>query len=231
MDKTTNNVKKTYTLPIVKMIQEGNNLFDARFLLKDKNLGKEQDMPPSRKILAKHTKSQVKKSLGFRPGTHYGTMLTNPTAKLQAFIYPKMSETNLKTLVKTLETADIIQKNAMKKEASDKRRIHALDQERKRKEELSTKRQEAVMRRTQLAQEKLFLHNLAEEVQYNFADENDFQKMLIRYLPRLQAGERFIIRNCRRGDAQPRPTSCDPCRSRASPAGRRPCSLAVMRAS
>ena len=37
--------------------------------------------------------------------------------------------------------------------------------------------------------------------------------------------------NCRRGDAQPRPTSCDPCRSRAQPAGRRPCSLAVMRAS
>jgi len=149
-------------------------------------------MPPSRKILAKHTKSQVKKSLGFRPGTHYGTMLTNPTAKLQAFIYPKMSETNLKTLVKTLETADIIQKNAMKKEASDKRRIHALDQERKRKEELSTKRQEAVMRRTQLAQEKLFLHNLAEEVQYNFADENDFKKMLIRYLRRSRQENRYF---------------------------------------
>ena len=78
-------------------------------------------MPPSRKITTKHTKSQVKKSLGFRPGTHYGTMLKNPTAKLQAFIYPKMSETNLKTLVKTLETADINQKNAMKKEATTKR--------------------------------------------------------------------------------------------------------------
>jgi len=47
MDKTTNNVKKTYTLPIVKMSQEGNNLFDARYLLKDKNLGKEQDMSPT----------------------------------------------------------------------------------------------------------------------------------------------------------------------------------------
>ena len=32
-------------------------------------------------------------------------------------------------------------------------------------------------------------------------------------------------------NAQPRPTSCDSCRSRELPAGRRPCSLAVMRAS
>eukprot|EP00964_Phaeocystis_antarctica_P116345 scaffold80285_cov36-Phaeocystis_antarctica.AAC.1 len=32
-------------------------------------------------------------------------------------------------------------------------------------------------------------------------------------------------------NAQPRPPSCDPCCSRALPAGRRPCSLAVMRAS
>ena len=48
-------------------------------------------------------------------------MLKTPTAKLEAFIYPKMSETNLKTLVKTLETADINQKNAMKKEAATKR--------------------------------------------------------------------------------------------------------------
>ena len=97
-------------------LTEEKNLFGARFSLKDKNLRYRQDnMPPSRKIRTKHTKSQVKKSLGFRPGTHYGTMLKNPTAKLQAFIYPKMSETNLKTLVKTLETADINQKNAMKK--------------------------------------------------------------------------------------------------------------------
>ena len=169
------------------------NFTDTRLTKKNKNLSKQQEMPPSRKILAKHTKSQVKKSLGFRPGTHYGTMLKTPTSKLQRFIYPKMSETDLKILVKTLETADTNQKNAVKKDAGDKRRIHALEQERKRKEELATKRQEAVMRRTQLAQEKLFLHNLAEEVQYNFADENDFQKMLDRYLSRLQAGERFVI--------------------------------------
>ena len=82
-----------------------------RFLLKDNKLCKEQDMP-SRKILAKHTKTQVKKSLGFRPGTHYGTMLKTPTAKLQAFIYPKMSETDL---VKTLETADPKQRSQLKK--------------------------------------------------------------------------------------------------------------------
>ena len=134
-------------------------------------------MPPSRTILAKHTKSQVKKSLGFRSGTHYGTMLKTPTSKLQRFIYPKMSETDLKILVKTLETADTNQKNALKEEASDKRRIHALEQERKRKEEIATKRQEAVTRRNQLAQENIFFRGLVEEVEYNFADENDFQRM------------------------------------------------------
>ena len=134
-------------------------------------------MPPSRKLLAIHAKSQVKKSLGFRLGTHYETMLRNPTSKLQAFIYPKTSETDLKTLVKTLETADTNKKNTLKKEASDKRRIHALEAELKRKEELATNRQEAVTRRNQLAQENIFFRGLVEEVEYNFADENDFQRM------------------------------------------------------
>ena len=198
MDKSSKNIIgiATATLPVDFSVKPagGKRFICVRFLVKDNNLSKEQDMPPSRKITTKHTKSQVKKSLGFRHGTHYGTMLTNPTVKLQAFIYPKMSETNLKTLVKTLETADVNQKNAMKKEASDKRRIHTLEQERKRKEKLVARRQEAVMKRTQLAQEKLFLNNLAEEVEYNFADENDFQRMLNRYLPRLQAGERFLIK-------------------------------------
>ena len=115
--------------------------------------------------------------MGFRPGTHYTTMLKTPTAKLQAFIYPKMSETDLKTLVKTLETADPKQRSQLKKEAGDKRRIHALEQERKRKEEIATKRQEAVARRNQLAQENIFFRGLVEEVEYNFADENDFQRM------------------------------------------------------
>ena len=150
-------------------------------------------MPPSRKLLAIHAKSQVKKSLGFRLGTHYETMLRNPTSKLQAFIYPKTSETDLKTLVKTLETADTNKKNELKKEAATKRLKAKEEAELKRKGELATKRQEAVAKRTQLAQENLFFRGLAEEVQYNFVDENDFQKMLDRYLSRLQAGERFVI--------------------------------------
>ena len=132
--------------------------------------------------------------MGFRPGTHYETMMRNPTLKLQPFLHPEMKALDIKMLVKTLETTDPKQRSQLKKEAGDKRRIHALEQERKRKEEIATKRQEAVTRRTQLAQEKLFLHNLAEEVEYNFADENDFQRMLNRYLPRLQAGERFLIK-------------------------------------
>ena len=48
-------------------------------------------------------------------------MLKNPTSKLQAFVYPKMSETDLKSLVKTLETADTKKKNELKKYSATKR--------------------------------------------------------------------------------------------------------------
>ena len=115
--------------------------------------------------------------MGFRPGTHYETMMRNPTLKLQPFLHPEMKALDIKMLVKTLETTDPKQRSQLKKEASDKRRIHALEQERKRKEEIATKRQEAVARRNQLAQENIFFRGLVEEVEYNFADENDFQRM------------------------------------------------------
>lgn len=184
----------TATLPVdfSEISQEGNNLFDARFSLKDYNVGYKQDMPRGANTV-RHSISQVKKSLGFRPGTHYQTMIRNPTTKLQPFLFPGMNVEQLKSLAKILSTADPKQRTQLKKEAGDKRRIHALEQERKRKEELAAKRQEAVTRRSQLAQENMFLRNLAKEVQYKFTDEQDFQKMLDRFLPRLQAGERFLI--------------------------------------
>eukprot|EP00966_Prymnesium_polylepis_P318161 7349199-Prymnesium_polylepis.1 len=122
-------------------------------------------------------------------------MIRNPTTKLQPFLFPGMNVEQLKSLAKILSTADPKQRTQLKKEASDKRRIHALEQERKRKEELAAKRQEAVTRRSQLAQENMFLRNLTKEVQYKFTDEQDFQKMLDRFLPRLQAGERYLINN------------------------------------
>ena len=127
--------------------------------------------------LSKKYKVTGKRSLGFRPGTHYETMMRNPTLKLQPFLHPEMKALDIKMLVKTLETTDPKQRSQLKKEASDKRRIHALEQERKRKEEIATKRQEAVARRNQLAQENIFFRGLVEEVEYNFADENDFQRM------------------------------------------------------
>ena len=171
--------------------QETSNLFQARFSQKNKNLGYKQDMPATKITIA-----QVKNSLGHRPRTHYKTMLANPSRKLQPFMFPGMTIDQLKSLAKVLSTADPKQRTQIKKEAGDKRRAFALEQEQKRKDELAAKRQEAIARRTQsriLAQENTFMRGLAEEIQYNFTDEHDFQKMLDRYLPRLQAGERFLI--------------------------------------
>ena len=62
---------------------------DARFHSENKNLGSQQ-MPTRRKLLAKASRTQVKKSLGFQSGTHYETMLHNPTSKLKQFMYPGM---------------------------------------------------------------------------------------------------------------------------------------------
>ena len=100
--------------------QEEEKLFDVRFSQKNKNLGKEQDMP-QRSITVRQTMAQVKKSLGHRARTHYETMLKNPTAKLQAFIYPGMNVEQLKTLAKVLSTADPKQRTQLKKDASKKR--------------------------------------------------------------------------------------------------------------
>ena len=88
MNQTSKNLGENLTAPLPvnfsEMSQEEEFLFDARFCIKDKNVGYKQDMP-SRKILAKQSISQVKKSLGFRPRTHYETMLKNPTSKLLQF--------------------------------------------------------------------------------------------------------------------------------------------------
>ena len=175
--------------------QEEEKLFDVRFSQKNNFLGYKQDMP-QRSITVRQTMAQVKKSLGHRARTHYKTMLSKPSTKLQPFIFPGMNVEQLKFLTKVLSTTNPKQRTQLKKEASEKRRIHALAEERKRKEALAVKRQEAVTIRNQLAQdrqENTFLQGLAEEVQYNFTDEHDFQKMLDRFLPRLQAGERFLI--------------------------------------
>ena len=94
---------------------------DTRLAKKNKNLGYDQRMPQSRKILAKQTISQVKKSLGFRPRTHYQTMIRNPTSKLQPFLFPGMDVEQLKSLAKVLSTADTKQRSQLKNDASKKR--------------------------------------------------------------------------------------------------------------
>jgi len=138
--------------------------------------------------------SDLKKFFGFKPRTRYSTILKNPTTKFQPFMYPKMTAGELKTLVKKLQRADTRQRTQLKTDAAEKRRIHALEQERKRKEALAAKRQEAAARRHQTAQEQAFLKGLIEKVHYRFTDESDFQKLLNRYLPRLQLGERFLLK-------------------------------------
>ena len=196
MNKTPNflmsNLTPLFPGESVRNPQEANNLFDVRFSQKNKNLGYKQDM--SRRSSVRQSIAQVKISLGHRPRSHYKTMLANPSNKLQPFVFPGMSVDQLKSLAKVLLTSDPRQRSQLKKDASDRQRRHALEQEQKRKEALAVKRQEAVARRNQIAQENTFLRGLAEEVKYNFTDENDFQKMLDRYLPRLQTGERFLIK-------------------------------------
>lgn len=149
-----------------------------------------QYMPATQKIFKI---GDVKKFLGHRARTHYKTMLLSPSAKLQPFLFPGMNVDQLKSLAKVLMKSDPRLRSQLKKEAGDRRRLYAFEQELKRKETLATKRLEAVTRRNQIAQENTFLRGLAAEMQYNFTDEHDFQKMLDRYLVRLQAGERFLI--------------------------------------
>ena len=196
MKKTQNFMTKSFTATFpgenLEISQETMNLFDARFSQKNNNLRYQQDMP-QRSNTVRQSIAQTKITLGHRARTHYKTMLTNPSNKLAPYIFPGMNVEQLKSLAKVLSTANPKQRTQLKKDAGDKRRNHALEQEQKRKEALAAKRQEAVARRNLLFQENSFFRGLAEEVKYIFTDEHDFQKMLDRYLPRLQAGERFLI--------------------------------------
>ena len=100
--------------------QEARNLFDVRFCIKKKNVGYEQDMPQQSKTV-RQTMAQVKKSLGFRAGTHYKTMLKNPSNKLAPYLFPGMDVKELKTLANILSTADPKTRTELKKNAFKKR--------------------------------------------------------------------------------------------------------------
>ena len=121
-------------------------LFDVRFSQKNNNLRYQQDMP-QRSNTVRQSIAQTKITLGHRARTHYKTMLTNPSNKLAPYIFPGMNVEQLKSLAKVLSTANPKQRTQLKKDAGDKRRNHALEQEQKRKEALAAKRQEAVARR------------------------------------------------------------------------------------
>jgi predicted GIY-YIG superfamily endonuclease len=94
--------------------QDANNLFDVRFSQKNKNLGYQQDMPATQKIV------DVKNFLGYGSKTHYQTMLKNPTRKLRPFVYPSMTVEQLKTLVTELKTADPAKKKILRRYALEK---------------------------------------------------------------------------------------------------------------
>ena len=119
MNKSPKNIITipTGNIPVnnADLSQEGNNLFDVRFSQNNFFLGYQQDMPTSRKITVRQTMTQVKKSLGFRPMTHYKTMLQNPSSKLLQFIYPDMKVEDLKALAKILSTSDPKQRTQLKK--------------------------------------------------------------------------------------------------------------------
>ena len=125
MNQTKKSMPNSFTVTLpganTENSQEARNLFDVRFSQKNKNLGKEQDNMPQRSNTVRQTMAQVKKSLGHRARTHYETMLKNPTAKLQAFIYPGMNVEQLKYLAKVLSTADPKQRTQLKKDATKKR--------------------------------------------------------------------------------------------------------------
>ena len=101
-------------------------LSQVRSFSEIKNLGYQQ---MQRRQTSKQSTAQVKKSLGFRSRTHYETMLKSPTAKLRQFTYPQMQVSELKQLVKALETADGKQKSALRKDAQEKTKAYTNRQE------------------------------------------------------------------------------------------------------
>ena len=64
--------------------------------------------------------TDVKQNLGYGSKTHYKTMLKNPTRKLSQFVYPSMTEDQLKTLVTELKTADPAKKAILRRHALEK---------------------------------------------------------------------------------------------------------------
>lgn len=119
MDKTKNNTVKTKSLLLPvdfsEMNQEEKNLFDARLLLKKKNIWYQQDKMPA-------TIATVKHALGYGLKTHYKTMLKNPTRKLRPFVYPSMTVEQLKTLVTDLKRhwSDPVKREILRRHALEK---------------------------------------------------------------------------------------------------------------
>ena len=68
------------------------------------------------------TNVSAKAILGVRQRTHYKTILTQPNNKSRAYLYPQMTEAELRALVKKLTTTTAKQRTALKLEASQTRR-------------------------------------------------------------------------------------------------------------
>ena len=55
--------------------------------------------------------ASAKEILGVRPRTHYRTILTQPNNKSKAYLYPEMTEADVRGLVKKLTTASAKQRS------------------------------------------------------------------------------------------------------------------------
>lgn len=178
---------------------ENNLNTDTRLAPAEKNIGFQQ-MPTRRKLLAKASRSQVKKSLGFPSGTHYETMLHNPTSKLKQFMYPGMKASDIKKLVKMLESADVKKKNRLRSEARQRtlefNREDAIKGRALRaaaRQERATRREDNNRLRQNHFEVRSFLSNNKNSAKVNVSSEEELQTILDSFLFYLQEGEKFLI--------------------------------------